>query len=84
MHRPQRYNAKARSSHKKGKAKKTRSEGPAPTEDDADTNGDILEHKAEEDKERERRERMKREVHRLIISDLSSQLNVCISVRVAS
>lgn len=67
MHRPQRFNAKARSSvaggsHKKGKAKKTHSEGSPHVEENADTNADILEHKAEEDRERDRRERLKREV----------------------
>lgn len=73
MNRPQRYNAKARSSvaggsHKKGKAKKTHSEDPPAVEGQADTNADILEHKAEEDKERDRRERMKREVRPLCFS----------------
>lgn len=77
MHRPQRYNAKARSAHKKGKAKKTRSEGPALAKDHVDTNADILEHKAEEDRERERRERMKREVRRMILCSVDLELNMC-------
>lgn len=81
MNRPQRYNAKARSSvaggsHKKGKAKKTHSEDPPAVEGQADTNADILEHKAEEDKERDRRERMKREVRLLCLSVLEYGCNI--------
>ncbi|KAI0061700.1 P-loop containing nucleoside triphosphate hydrolase protein [Artomyces pyxidatus] len=64
MHKTPRHNAKARqsaagSSHKKGKTRhKTDSSATEP----ADTNAEVLEHKSTEDKELDRKERMKQEL----------------------
>ncbi|KAI0320190.1 P-loop containing nucleoside triphosphate hydrolase protein [Amylostereum chailletii] len=67
MHRPERYNAKARksiagSSHKRGKtrAKKPSTEGCATELVDANT--DILEHKTAEAKDADKKERMRQEL----------------------
>lgn len=74
MHRPARYNAKARGLHKKGKTNKRKcTNEPVPAEDApaglpsqtqayADANADILERKSEEEKEADRRLKLRQQV----------------------
>lgn len=74
MHRPARYNAKARSAHKKGKPSHKRTTSlpttdallttpsDAPTTEDVNANAEILERKTEEGKEADRRVKLPQQV----------------------
>ncbi|THH12553.1 hypothetical protein EW146_g7588 [Bondarzewia mesenterica] len=65
--RPERYNAKARqsvagSSHKKGKVRNKKHDDEASKDSPVNTNAEILEHKCVEEKELDRKEKMKQEL----------------------
>ena len=61
-HLRERYNAKARQSSVGGKKKAKRARGAAEVDAAADTNADIVTPKTDEEKERERKERMKEQL----------------------
>jgi len=69
MHRPERFNAKARTggSHKKGKVRKRRRDPSAEGSGHiADANAAVIERKTEAQKEAERRTKMRQEVRKYV------------------
>jgi ATP-dependent RNA helicase DHX37/DHR1 len=66
MHRPERYNAKARAggSHKKGKSKKKHTDQADGSAQEADANAEVVERKSEADKEQDRRTKMRQQVRK--------------------